>query len=306
MGKIRILLAEDHVVVRESIRQLLERESDLEVVGEASNGEEAVRLTTQLKPDVVLMDVAMPHVNGIEATKRIKTLCPATAVVALTAYDYDQYLQQVTRAQEEERKRIARELHDETAQSLIAVSHQLENFASNNKHLSAGDIGLLSNLREQVKNALEGVRRFSRDLRPPILDDLGLLPAVEWLIGDLREQRGTKANLRVVGAQRRLAPEAELLLFRIIQEAVNNAKRHAEPSEVEVILEFGEGKMVATVRDNGKGFELPRTLGELSRVGKLGLAGMEERARLLGGSLTVQSEPDKGTTVVVSAPVQVD
>ena len=92
MAIIKILLAEDHVVVRESIRQSLDRERDLEVVGEASDGEEAVQLTAKLKPDVVVMDVAMPNVNGIEATERIKTLHPATAVLALTAYDYDQYI----------------------------------------------------------------------------------------------------------------------------------------------------------------------------------------------------------------------
>ena len=92
MSKIRVLLAEDHVVVREGIRQFLDRERDLEVIGEAGDGEEAVRLTDQLKPDVVVMDVAMPKVNGIEATRRIKELCPATAVLALTAYDYDQYI----------------------------------------------------------------------------------------------------------------------------------------------------------------------------------------------------------------------
>ena len=92
MDNIRIVLAEDHVVVRESIRQFLNRESDLEVVGEAGNGEEAVQLAAQLKPDIVLMDVAMPDVNGIEATKRIKALCPTTAVLALSAYDYDQYI----------------------------------------------------------------------------------------------------------------------------------------------------------------------------------------------------------------------
>jgi len=92
MDSIRILLAEDHVVVRESIRQFLNRESDLEVVGEAGDGEEAVRLAAKLKPDIVLMDVAMPNVNGIEATKRIKALCPGTAVLALSAYDYDQYI----------------------------------------------------------------------------------------------------------------------------------------------------------------------------------------------------------------------
>jgi DNA-binding NarL/FixJ family response regulator len=92
MANIRILLAEDHVVVRESIRQFLDREEDLEVVGEASDGEEAVQLTAKLKPDVVVIDVAMPNVNGIEATRRIKALYPATAVLALTAYDYEQYI----------------------------------------------------------------------------------------------------------------------------------------------------------------------------------------------------------------------
>ncbi len=92
MDKIRILLAEDHVVVRESIRRFLDREPDLVVVGEAGDGEEAVRLAEQFKPDVLIMDIAMPRLNGIEATKRVKAACPATAVLVLTAYDYDQYI----------------------------------------------------------------------------------------------------------------------------------------------------------------------------------------------------------------------
>ena len=92
MDRIRILLAEDHVVVRQGTRQLLEREQDLEVIGEAGDGEEAVRLASQLKPDVIIMDVAMPKLSGVEATKRIKALLPLTIVLVLTGYDYDEYI----------------------------------------------------------------------------------------------------------------------------------------------------------------------------------------------------------------------
>ena len=213
------------------------------------------------------------------------------------------YIREVTRAQEEERKRLARELHDETAQRLIALSHHLEHIAASNKRLSAEIIGQLTNLQEGVRDVLKEVRRFSRDLRPSILDDLGLLPAMEWLTDDIREQHGIEANLMITGSQQRLNPEAELLLFRIAQEALNNVRRHAEASKVSVAIEFDEAKMKLMVQDDGKGFQVPNTVGELSRIGKLGLIGMEERTRLLGGSLRVQSEPCQGTTVTVEAPI---
>jgi PAS domain S-box-containing protein len=213
------------------------------------------------------------------------------------------YLQQVTKAQEEERKHIARELHDVTAQRLVALSHHLEEFTRNDRPLTPDKPLLLAKLREQVKEALQEVMCFTRDLRPPILDDLGLIPALEWLTDDLKERFSVEANLRVLGTQRRLSPEAELLLFRIIQEALTNVRRHAQASRVEVTLEFGKDKTRASVRDNGTGFEPPKTLGDLSRVGKLGLIGMQERAQLLGSNLKIRSKPGAGTTVVVEAPV---
>ncbi len=213
------------------------------------------------------------------------------------------YLQQVTKAQEEERKHIARELHDVTAQRLVVLSYHLEEFARNDSSSTPEKQLLSAKLREQVKEALREVRGFTRDLRPPVLDDLGLFPALEWLADDLKERFGLEANLRVLGTRRRLSPEAELLLFRIIQEAVTNVRRHAKTSKVDITVEFGTDKTTAIVSDNGIGFNPPKALGDLSRVGKLGLIGMQERAQLLGSSLKITSKPGAGTTVIVEAPI---
>ena len=209
----------------------------------------------------------------------------------------DFYLQQVTRAQEEERQRIARELHDETAQELIAIARQLDGIVSRNKNLSVQDISQLEALRAQADRTLDGVRRFSQDLRPSVLDDLGLLPALEWLSSDVSQHLGINVEMNVVGSARRFTPEVELLLFRIAQEALRNVWKHSGASKAWVIVEFGNDKTVLTIKDNGKGFKLPESIGGLAATGKLGLVGMQERARLLNGNLTVQSEPGGGTTV---------
>ena len=109
--------------------------------------------------------------------------------------------------------------------------------------------------------------------------------------------------MRIIGVEQRLLPETEFTLFRIVQEALRNVERHADVSKAEVEIEFGEHKTRISVIDNGKGFKLLGSLVDLARTGRLGLAGMEERARLLGGSLRLESEPGKGTTVIVEAPV---
>jgi len=213
------------------------------------------------------------------------------------------YVQQITQAQEEERKRIARELHDDTAQELIALSRKLDNIISTSTQLSKRDSMRVEEARQQLDSILKGVRRFSQDLRPSVLDDLGLLPALEWLTSELQRHFGIAIGTAVIGVQRRFSPEAELLMFRIAQEALRNACKHAQASRAWVTVEFGDDKIILTVTDNGKGFELPKRLSDLASSGKLGLAGMEERARLLGGSLTLHSEPGKGTTVTVEVPL---
>ncbi len=228
------------------------------------------------------------------------------------------YVRQITKAQEDERKRIARELHDDTAQALIDLSRRLDNLAASREQLSETVIGRLEEFQELIDSILRGVRRFSRDLRPSVLDDLGLLPALEWLTANLMEEDGIETELEVYGDRRRLPPEAELALFRIVQEALNNVRRHSHASRVVTVVEFGQGKagpelvlskaegqsrrVRITVDDNGQGFEVPGRTGDLATAGKLGLIGMHERARLLDGTLTVRSESGKGTTVTVDVP----
>ncbi|MFA4835747.1 MAG: PAS domain S-box protein [Dehalococcoidia bacterium] len=211
------------------------------------------------------------------------------------------YLQQVTRAQEEERKRIARELHDETLQNLIVISRQLEKITSSDA-LWEESLGVVRDLKKQIETAVQEIRRFSHDLRPSVLDDLGLLPALELLADDL-EKQGITTTFKVVGKARRLSPEVEVMLFRIAQEAVRNIWRHAQATSAEMSIEFTDGTLRVSITDNGKGFRIPYRLGDQASLGKLGLVGMQERARLLGGTLKLNSKPGEGTTIIAEVRV---
>jgi PAS domain S-box-containing protein len=212
------------------------------------------------------------------------------------------HLQQVVRAQEEERKRIARELHDDTAQILGSLSREVDNFIRKKSYLLPDEVAFLKYLREQLNRGLQEVHRFSQDLRPSVLDDLGLSPALKSLVAKMKERSGIDVELRVVGRQRRFAPEVELLVFRIVQEALNNVKRHSNASKACVVVAFAEGRTRLTISDNGQGFELPRRTDDFLQCGKLGLAGMQERARLLGGTMEVHSAPGDGTTIILEIP----
>ncbi|MCK4784141.1 MAG: PAS domain S-box protein, partial [Desulfobacteraceae bacterium] len=212
------------------------------------------------------------------------------------------YLQQVTRAQEEERKRISHELHDETIQALVVLSRQLEALASSSEGLPEESHLRLEELRQKANNIMQGVRRLSQDLRPAALDRLGLLAALEWLASDVAEYSGIATKLNVLGSRRRLTEEVQLVLFRIVQEALRNVWRHSQATKAEITVEFDESKTRIIVSDNGKGFNLPQTIDVLAKDGKLGLAGMQERVRLIGGTLTVQSQPGKGSTITVELP----
>jgi len=212
------------------------------------------------------------------------------------------YLAQITRAQEEERKRISHELHDETIQALVALSRKLDALASSNIKSPEEHRARLEALWQQTNDIIVEVRRLSQDLRPAAIDRLGLLPALEWLASDVARYSGIKTKVNVIGKEHRLPGELELVLFRIAQEALRNVWKHAQANEAEVTVEFGEATTRVTISDNGKGFEPPEKVGNLARDGKLGMAGMHERAQLIGGNLTVRSKPGKGTSISVELP----
>jgi two-component system sensor histidine kinase DegS len=213
-------------------------------------------------------------------------------------------LQQVNRAQEEERKRIARELHDDTIQDLVIHYQQLYDLSSNTEGLPEPAKQRIEELLLQTNRIIEGLRRLSQDLRPTALDRLGLLPALKRLASDVAAHSGVETSVKVLGTERRLPVEAELVMFRIAQEALRNIWKHAEANSAEVTVEFTKDKIWVVVKDDGRGFDI-LNMRDSVKSGKLGLAGMVERAKLLGGTLVVSSEPGKGTTLIAELPAQV-
>jgi two-component system sensor histidine kinase UhpB len=208
----------------------------------------------------------------------------------------------IIQAQEEERKRISRELHDETAQTLsvlVATLDLLESaHAPEDPLLQQG----FSRAGALARRALDETRALAYDLRPTILDDAGLAAALEWL-GD--EYERDYQGLVDIEVNRRdeagLSPEITLALFRIAQEALTNSGKHSAASAVQVRLTLANGAAELTVSDNGRGFDPARVSGP-TREGRLGLFGMRERATLLGGCVNIASSPGKGTCIRVEIP----
>jgi len=212
------------------------------------------------------------------------------------------YITQITRAQEDERLRISRELHDDTAQVLVGLSRGLDSLISGKSKLPKPAIERLDKLHEMTDSALKDVRRFSQDLRPSVLDDLGLVPALEWLATDIEKQGGVTTEFSITGNQRRLQPESELAIFRIAQEALSNVRKHSQASTVEMAIDFSDDAVTLIITDNGQGFYVPQRTSDLVLYEKLGIIGMRERARLVGGTLIVQSDIGAGTTVTLRVP----
>jgi signal transduction histidine kinase len=209
------------------------------------------------------------------------------------------YAALVTRAQEDERRRLSRELHDDTAQALVALSRGLEALADvrSTGRTQADEARWVEDLRELADRSLDSVRRACRDLRPSVLDDLGLAAALDWLAGGTA-QRGLPCTLHVEGKSFPVPSETELVFFRIAQEALANAWRHAQASKAEVLLEYQPGMVRLYVQDNGRGFDVAQAEQRYASGG-LGLLGMRERAALVGAEIEIISKQEQGTMVKV-------
>jgi two-component system sensor histidine kinase UhpB len=216
------------------------------------------------------------------------------------AEEMQQLSRLILQAQEDERYRLARELHDEAAQALTSLLVRLR--LLERAHDPADAQKRVQELRELTAGALEDVRRVALDLRPTILDDLGLWPALEWRIDELNKHSEMQAHFAARGVQERLPSDVALALYRVAQESLSNATRHAQATNVEVLLERLPAHIVLQVCDDGVGFDPSAPQADGERHG-LGLLGMRERMRMIGGQLTIRSAPGEGTTVVAQAPV---
>ncbi|MDF2635220.1 MAG: DegS sensor signal transduction histidine kinase [Pelosinus sp.] len=206
----------------------------------------------------------------------------------------------IIKAQEEERRRVSREIHDGPAQSMANIVFRAEVC----ERLIDIDVVRakkeIEDLRSQVRLCLKETRKIIFDLRPMTLDDLGLVPTVKRFLDTVQERSGIIPEVRILGEERRLDSYVEVGIFRIFQEAITNVEKHANASSISIVMEFRRDALLATIVDDGKGFDTADNVGSES----FGLLGMRERVNLLNGELTIKSETGIGTKIIVKINFQ--
>ncbi len=213
-------------------------------------------------------------------------------------------LQKVITAQEEERQRIARELHDEMAQGLTALIMGLGRLEQAVPDMPMATAGLVDSVKAFASRALNDTRRLILDLRPPVLDDLGLIPAVRMLAESRLEDRGVAVSITTDGMDDNLPAHLKVTIFRVLQEAINNCARHSQAKNVRIRMRADGERLQAWVEDDGVGFDLASTMRSAEGKAAVGILGMKERASLLGGNLEIQTQPGAGTTIMLDIPLR--
>lgn len=241
----------------------------------------------------IILVVGLVIAQRVDKERRAKLATEAANQRLMNAQkSLEGYIRMALRAQEEERLRLARELHDETIQELLVVKAAVEEAPQ-----GPGPRLDLAVIDATLERTIDNIRRFCRALRPSLLDDLGLVPAVESLLSELGDRSEIRIALELEGERVRLDTESELAIFRIAQEALRNVERHAQAHQVNLSLVYGPAGLRLEVIDDGRGFDP-----EQVREGSLGLTGMRERARLIGSDFHVSSRPGS-TRVVLHLPL---
>ncbi len=200
-------------------------------------------------------------------------------------------LNEIFSIQEEERKRISRELHDETSQVLASLTASLEAAAGMLPASADKATAILRKAQALSINLLDGIHKLIYELRPTLLDDLGLVSATRWLADNNLRTAGIRTTLKIIGRKRRLSPRLEATLFRVIQEAVYNIAKHAQAKKASISLHFKKNMIRVHIRDDGRGFDVDEAINSKARPRGLGLLGMKERVELVNGTLNIRSNP---------------
>lgn len=246
-------------------------------------------------------------VGGIEEIRNLQDeLIHLAHKVQMAQKGLRDYIGAITLGQEDERRRLARELHDDTLQSLIALNQRLQLV-----HLSLDETPqarqqseMLFHLQELTGQTIQDLRRMTRALRPVYLEELGLVAALEMLCREAEQAYPLEIDFQKIGSEQRLPPEVELALYRIVQEAVNNIVKHAEAGHAVVRISYAPEQVNLEVQDDGKGFNIPDSPSAFAPGGHFGLLGLFERAEMVGAKLEITSQPGTGCRVRLSLPTK--
>jgi signal transduction histidine kinase len=241
-------------------------------------------------------------VGGIEEIRNLQSeLIEMADKLKVAQMNLRSYIGAITAGIENERRSLARELHDDTIQSLIALNQRLQLLELNP---AQGRKKSVTEIQELVQQTMVNLRRMIRGLRPIYLEDLGLVSAVEMLVTETGHLTKIPIGFSFVGDEQRLKSQTEMSLYRMVQESLNNIVHHSDATQASVSLEFTSGELIIRIQDNGKGFQVPANPAEFPERGHFGLLGLQERAEIIKADLLIESAPGRGTDIMIRVKME--
>jgi len=245
--------------------------------------------------------LAVPGLTGIGIELTIFARQKETRALAEKEAQRLAFMKQIFRAQEDQRKRIAQGLHDGVTQTILGNASLARSLLDKLRNETDADsVRDLSAIEHNSLLVAEDIRRICRDLRPSALDHLGFVPSVRWLVDNFREETGMEVEFSSEGDGQEITPDVSTALFRIVQESLNNIRRHARATKMTMRLKFIDSNASISIQDNGNGFALPEHISSLGTKGKFGLIGLHERAQSIGARLEIETHLGYGTEIRIT------